>query len=507
MAVNTPRVESALMDDMSVYAAWTQAVSRHGQYPAIITPAGEWTYAEIDVWAAGVASRINDLQLASGDRVAIAGANSADYLVLILALTRLGIVIVPLDPTLTPSEFEALVEHSGSAWTFIDDESSKKIMPESIGIRYKRLEDFVAISDSDRQLGFQAEPVKRGPDDLWAIMYTSGSTSKPRGVLIPQKAFAVTGLAMSEALEYTSEDVVGSVLPAHHASVTLMSWAPAVMTGSAFALSGRFSRSGFWDFIADSGVTVMTTVPTIAEILLTAEPSEGDSRNSLRMLITHREMPEFASRFDVDVRALWGMTETSGLGCVQRSDDPPGTVGRPYPDEADVAIVDQDGNEVPDGSPGELMFRHPATMVGYLDEPPLQHGWIASGDLAVRNPDGSIAYVGRSKNMIKRGGENVSLEEIERIIIEHPSVAEVVTVAVPDPIFIEEACAVVVWKDEQPELSSLRRYCESKLATWKNPRYILTWESSLPKLANLKIDRAAIKAAIELQHADDRSRN
>jgi acyl-CoA synthetase (AMP-forming)/AMP-acid ligase II len=201
------------------------------------------------------------------------------------------------------------------------------------------------------------------------------------------------------------------------------------------------------------------------------------------------------------------MTETSGLGLTTRAGEPTagGSVGRPYPPSARVRLVDDDGQEVPPGQTGEIWFAHPAVMTGYQDEPPPAGGWITSGDLMRQLPDGSFAYVGRAKAVIKRGGENISAHEVERVLAGHPGVAEAVVVAVPDPVFIEEACAVVTWADPgDPDPAGLRAFCAGRLAGYQVPRYVATWPGALPKLSNHKIDRRSVRAGLDLAAADDR---
>jgi acyl-CoA synthetase (AMP-forming)/AMP-acid ligase II len=495
-----PAVSHGAVD---VATAWARAAARHGERPALVTQELTVSYRELDAWSVHVARAMREHGVGTGSRVALVVANSAHAVAVVVALSRLGAVLVPLDPTLTATELDDLVDRSGAGWV-VSDGTAGAALPAGSG-RWKglALDDLVPTPPADVPLPV-LEPTSLGPDDLWAIMFTSGSTSRPRGVMIPQRSFDETGRAMADALGYRGDDTVGSVLPFHHASVTLMSWAPAVAVGAAFALSGKFSRSGFWDFVRTSGTTVMTTVPTIAEILLTADPGPSDRDHPLRCVVTHRGVPAFSARFGVEVRALWAMTETGGLGCVQRPGDPAGSVGPPYPPDAEVRLVRADGTDAQGDEVGELWFRHPATMSGYLGEAPPPDGWIASGDLATRDAGGVVSYVGRQKNMIKRGGENVSLEELERTIFEHPDVAEVAVVAVPDPIFVEEACAVVVWRDGLPHVEALRRYCDERLASWKSPRYIVSRTRPLPKLTNLKLDRRALVAETDLDEADDR---
>jgi crotonobetaine/carnitine-CoA ligase len=324
-------------------------------------------------------------------------------------------------------------------------------------------------------------------------------------VVIPQRAFGVTGQALADAHGYGPDDTVLSVQPLHHASATLMSWAPAVAAGASLALVERFSVSGFWALVRQAGATAAIVVPTVAELLLTAPPAPGDRDHPLRLLVTHYDVPAFAARFGTEVRTLWGMTETSGLGLTTRAGEPTagGVVGRPYPPTARVRLVDPGGRDVAPGETGEVLFAHPAVMTGYQGEPPPPFGWIASGDLMRQRPDGSFAYVGRAKAVIKRGGENISAHEVERVIAGHAGVREVVVVAVPDPVFVEEACAVVAWAGP-PDPAGLRAFCAGRLASFQVPRYVAAWPGALPKLSNHKIDRQAVRAGLDLPAADDR---
>jgi acyl-CoA synthetase (AMP-forming)/AMP-acid ligase II len=216
-------------------------------------------------------------------------------------------------------------------------------------------------------------------------------------------------------------------------------------------------------------------------------------------------VPAFSHRFGTEVRTLWGMTETSGLGLTTRAGEPTagGAVGRPYPPSAQVRLVDAGGEDVPPGQTGEIWFAHPAVMTGYQGEPSPAGGWITSGDLMRQLPDGSFAYVGRAKAVIKRGGENISAHEVERVIAGYPGVTEAVVVAVPDPVFVEEACAVVAWAGPA-DPAGLRAFCAARLAAFQVPRYVAAWPGALPKLSNHKLDRRRVRAGLDLAAADDR---
>ncbi|MCT2583535.1 class I adenylate-forming enzyme family protein [Actinophytocola gossypii] len=463
---------------MTAGRVWADAVARHGPRVFLRDDDRDWTYAEFDALARAVAGTLLARGAGPGVPVAVVLGSTPAHLAVLVALSRLGAVAVPLDPTRPERELRDLVRRAGA--TLVVDEPVEGGPP------------------------VPAEPADVGEDDPWAVLYTSGSTSRPRGVVVPQRAFDVTGRALVDAHAYTADDTVLCVLPLHHASATLMSWAPSVAAGAALTLVDRFSVSRFWDLVRARHATVTIVVPTIAELLLTPPPAPGDRDHPLRLLVTHYDVPAFRDRFGVEVRTLWGMTETSGLGLTTRPGESTsdGAVGRPYPPDARVRVVGQDGDDVPPGEVGELWFAHPAAMTGYHGEPPPVDGWIVSGDL-VREIPGGYAYVGRAKAVIKRGGENISAHELERAVAGCPAVREVVVVPVPDPVFVEEACAVVVWAGAA-DPAGLRAYLADRLAVWQVPRYVATWPGPLPKLANHKVDRRRVAAGVDPAAADDR---
>lgn len=462
--------------------AWADAVARHRAGVFLRAADRDWTYAEFDDWARVVAARARADGVRAGDRVALVLGATPGHLATLAALSRLGAVAVPLDPGRPDAERAELLRRSGARIVLT-------------GCAPPRPGDERA----------PAAPARAGPGDPWAVLYTSGSTSRPRGVVVPQRAFAVTGAALADAHGYTADDTVLCALPLHHASATLMGWAPATAVGAAFALTGPFSVSRFWDVVRARHATVTIVVPTVAELLLAAPPGQRDRDHPLRLLVTHYAMPAFRERFGTEVRTLWGMTETSGLGLTTRPGESTedGAVGGPYPPDARVRVVAPDGTDVVPGAVGELWFAHPAVMTGYDGEPAPPGGWIASGDLVRELPGGRYAYVGRAKAVIKRGGENISAHEVERVASGYPAVREVVVVAVPDPVFVEEACAVVVWTGA-PDPAGLRAHCAGRLAAWQVPRYVATRGTALPKLASLKVDRRAVRAGLDLAAADDR---
>src|SRR5690606_17987512 len=236
------------------------AVRRHGPSRAVWTEDVVVTYAQLDAWSVHVAHRLHAAGVGERSPVVTALENSARHVAVMIALSRLGAVLVPVDPTQTDGELAELVARCRASHVVAPQDRCAAI--HGAGVE-------AALLDAD-EIGARAEAaaplpeipeVELAGDDPWAIFYTSGSTSRPRGAVIPQRTFAITGRALADAAGFTAGDVVLSVLPMHHLSVSVMSFAPAVVNGLPFALARRFSRSRFFDVVRASGATVTTTVP------------------------------------------------------------------------------------------------------------------------------------------------------------------------------------------------------------------------------------------------------
>jgi carnitine-CoA ligase len=227
--------------------------------------------------------------------------------------------------------------------------------------------------------------------------------------------------------------------------------------------------------------------------------------STLRYVVTHADIPAFRDRFGVELGTIWGMSET--LICVgsdpgYRGELGPGYVGHPFAG-GEVGIFDENFERVGPYQYGELCLRHPMAMLGYLKDPEataatLRDGWVRSGDRGYMDHSGRAFFAGRYKAMIKRSGENVSAEEVEAALLEHPDVSECVVVAVPDRLRTEEVGAVVVRRaGTEGDPAQMREACSARLVRWKLPRYILVRDEPLPRLGNGKIDRTSTAALID----------
>jgi acyl-CoA synthetase (AMP-forming)/AMP-acid ligase II len=351
-------------------------------------------------------------------------------------------------------------------------------------------------------------------DSDWAILYTSGSSGRPKGVVLPAGAFTNGGMGYADRFGAAREDNYLLATPMAHAVGGLTAQCMAIYAGCRLSIVDRFSPTRFWGQVLDYETTFTILFPAHLNLLLeTAAGAPAAGTTPLRLVITHAWIEAFRERFGSELALCWGMTET-GAGSTgtlpgYRGERGDGYVG-PGMDRVELAILDAAGARVPTGEPGEICVRTGKMMRGYLDDPEataasLIDGWVHSGDIGTLDAEGHLTYGGRIKNMIKRSGENISPEEIEATLAAHDAVAECLVIGVPDPIRTEEVAAIVVVRagasTDGPELAG---FAGERLARWKLPRYVLVREQPLPRLGGGKIDRRRAIAELELAAAWDR---
>jgi len=499
--------------------AWRRRVESDG--PRTFLKAGDqaWTFAEADREIRRLAAGLAREGVTKGTRVAVGMENSVPTLFAHFALRELGAVMVALTPGLGRAELEFQVVHSEATVLLADDAMAAVLGPDLA--RLGSLEKtFVDSADAGayaaRPLAglFDVEPIELDAlptvDDLdpSLILYTSGSTSKPKGVVIPAGSFASVGCGWAASFGVVAEDTFLLPFTLAHGVGALVVQGIAVASGCAIALEPKFSPSVFWQRVEATGSTVTLLFPAQLQILLiTAEDAPAES--GLRLVLSHVYDTTFRDRFDVDVATVWGSTEIGahGAGGLRSRDSghPEGYVGTPLGDE-EIRIVAADGHDRPPGEVGEVIVRHRLAMIEYLNDPEAtfatrdEDGWIHTGDRGFLDHEGALHYAGRIKNMIKRSGENVAPEELEVLLTEHPSISEAVVFGVPDPIRTEEI-GLVASSTIPP--SEVRAFVQSHMAPWKAPRYVLLVPDHLPKLPSGKIDRQAVERSFSIDAAWD----
>jgi crotonobetaine/carnitine-CoA ligase len=495
----------------------------------------EWTYAEFDVRVRRLASGLRDLDVGPGTRVLIGMSTRPETVATQLALAELGAVRVLLVPGLPLGELMYPIVHSEATVMVTDGPTASLLLEHRAELR--SIEHLVVLSDGDgdgpvatgtgpRVHRFedlaQASPIEDEPFDddphaLSYVVYTSGSTGRPKGVMLKAGSLYHNGLGYADLYRFGAADTYFQPLTFGHSLASVAGLGIPMVTGGAVALAPRFRPSTFWDEVRASGSTISVLFPAHLHLLLeTDDGSVPQGGTGMRQIVTHADIPPFRERFGIELGTVWGMSETLicvGSGPGYRGELGLGYVGHPFPG-GEVGIFDETTfRRLGPYEYGELCLRHPMAMIGYLNDPEataatLRDGWVRSGDRGYVDHCGRAYFAGRYKAMIKRSGENISAEEVENALEEHPEVAECVVVAVPDRLRTEEVGAVIVrYNGAEIDPGNLRSHAGERLIRWKLPRYIVVRDEPLPRLENGKIDRRAAAAMIDPQAAWDADRS
>ena len=470
-----------------------------------------------------------EVGIKKGDKVAIAMRNYPEYLIILMAVASIGGIVVFVNAWWTTEEMEYGFDDSTAKVCFADKERLATIKPfakkKSIKLYSVRCLDYPEIEKYDEILkNFeQVDLVDMDlkPDDDFAIMYTSGSTGHPKGVVLTHRgaltatfswlmAERVGGLlADPEKLARRRASSVLLLSPMFHVNGSHPNFFYSIARGSKIVLMYKWDPTKAIDIISDEIITRITAVPTVVADLVQEAREQNVSLDTLEFLgAGGAKRP--AAQVDVEKKALpladiasgYGMTETNALGLGISGDEygeKPELAGRLYPPLQEIKIVDDNDVPLPNGQLGEICLKSPANMRCYFNkkketEAVLKDGWMHTGDLGILNDQGLVTIVDRKKNIIIRGGENISCLEVEGALQKFPGVIESVVFSVPEKRFGEEVGACINMaggaKDKDEEISSFLR---DKLAHFKIPVHYWWVNRSLPRGATDKFDRIKIK--------------
>ncbi|MFZ0972893.1 MAG: AMP-binding protein, partial [Solirubrobacteraceae bacterium] len=344
----------------------------------------------------------------------------------------------------------------------------------------------------------------RGADDLATLMYTSGTTGKPKGAMLTHANVLANAAMGAELLPLVAGERVGMLLPLFHVNAQIVTCVIPMMVGCEVAMWERFSASTFWQTVAELKPVAVSAVPTILAVVLhTANAPTGPT--SLRYIICgaaplSRELLEaFESRFDIRILEGYGLTEST---CVSSLNPyygmrKPGSIGLPVRGQQ-MKIVTPDGDAVDDGELGEIVVKGSNVMAGYLHNPDataatVRDGWLHTGDVGYVDPDGYFFIVDRAKDMIIRGGENIYPREIEEVLYTHADVFECAVIGVPDEVRGEEVVAVLAPKPgAELDEGQLKAWAAERLAAFKVPRRFEI-RAELPKTPTGKISKPPLR--------------
>jgi fatty-acyl-CoA synthase len=500
---------SAAMLDETIAANLDRAVAQFGDRDALISCAQgqRYTYAELGSAVDELARALMAAGLTTGDRIGIWSPNCVEWTLVQYATAKLGTILVNINPAYRTSELEFALRQSGCRMLVAAPAfktSDYRAMIEEVGPSLPELERVVFLDSPDwgellggagevSEEALRARSETLAPDDPINIQYTSGTTGFPKGATLTHRNILNNGYFVGEGCRYTEEDRVCIPVPFYHCFGMVMGNLGATTHGAAMVIPApAFDPEATLKACAQERCTSLYGVPTMFIAQLDHPRFADYDLSSLRTgIMAGSPCPVEVMKRVMDLMHMsevgicYGMTETSPVSTQTASDDPVGkrvgSVGRVHP-HVEVKVVDpEDGATVARGAPGELCTRGYSVMAGYWKDPERTaeaidaDGWMHTGDLATMDDDGYVNIVGRSKDMVIRGGENVYPREVEEFLYSHPSVADVQVIGVPDQRYGEELMAWIILREGASlDVDAVREFCQGRIAHYKIPRYIKT---------------------------------
>jgi fatty-acyl-CoA synthase len=482
----------------------------------VYVPTGErLTYGELDARAVRLARIWREvLGVGKGERFAILADNRPEFLDAYFAAPKAGVILVPLGTRLTPKELAGILEDAQPAGLLYDaaHAGTVKFLQDLVS-----LDHWVALDEPVRpdhrtlkelSAAVPDTPWTRercDPEDLWCLLYTSGTTGRPKGVMLPHRMIVWNGYNTVIGWQLRADDVSPIFTPLYHAGGLGAFLIPIFTIGGTIVLHRGFDASEVWRTIEAEGCTVVLGVPTIFKLLMEDPGFQTTDLSRLRWLISGgAPLPtwiiEAYQRRGVAFKQGYGLTEV-GVNCfamtVEESIARPGSIGKPLM-FTETRLIDEDGTEVPVGEVGELLLRGPHVSRGYWGNPEATaaaldaDGWFHTGDLARRDADDFHTIAGRKKDMIISGGVNVYPAEIESELLLHPQVRDAAVVGIPHPTWGEVGIAFVVPGGDPPSPDDLAAFLGTKLAKYKIPREFVFVEA-LPRTPYGKVVKGELR--------------
>jgi crotonobetaine/carnitine-CoA ligase len=468
------------------------------------------TYAEFAEQVNRAANALMRLGVGAGDKLLLVLGNCPDFLYLWFGAARIGAVSVPVNPLSSEAELDYLAAHSQAVLVAVHAHEVAR------GERLN-LQHVLSCGDADNRGSLSrlmaaaaSDPPAHAEssDDDVAILYTSGTTSRPKGCLITHANYIHAGEAVAQHAGIGHEDRNLVVLPYFHGNAQYYSTMSALVTGATLVVTDRFSASRFWDIAAEHRATILSLFAAPMRMLL-AQPEQPLPEHRPRLCfyaqnVTPPQLDEWDRRFGVPLLQIYGMTEQLGWPMANPLHGPRDnmTIGRPTL-AFRCRVVDDSGSDVSAGEAGQLLVQGlpgVSLMRGYYRNSEatadaIRGGWLWTGDNVRERPDGLFEFVDRAKDMIKRAGENVAASEVEAVLKEHPAVFDAAVIGVPDAIRDEAIKAFVVLHAERTATAEeLIGWCAARLARFRVPEFV-EFRTELPRTSVGKIQKHLLRAA------------
>ena len=488
--------------DTLVTALRRAAAAWPGREAWTFDPGGErFTFAEVERWSAAYAGALRDRGVRRGDRIAVMLGNQPAFPLTWLALARLGAVMVPVNTRYQTEDAAHVLRSSGAAGIVAGAGFEPLLgrlpadIPALAGLH--RVAELAAAPPGP-DTAAEADP---GPDDTSSIQFTSGTTGRPKGCVLPHRYWTQLAGGLVAEFPYLSDRDVMLTAQSFHYIDPQWNVAAGLVSGARLVILDGFHPSSFWARVREHHVTYFYCLGAMPTLLLRMPPGPLDREHQVRVVqcsaippALHRDLEQ---RWGVGWYETFGMTETGADLRVTDLDHDElvgsGCMGGPV-SYRQVRVVDAGDRPLPAGQAGEIVLRGPGMMDGYLDDPQataavLRDGWLHTGDLGRLDERGRAYHVGRLKDMIRRGGENIAAREVEEVLLTHPQVRLAAVTAVPDDIRGEEVKAYYTGDGVTP--AELAGYCRARLAAFKVPRF---WqqEADLPRTDSQRVAKGRL---------------
>ncbi|AXV18091.1 long-chain fatty acid--CoA ligase (plasmid) [Neorhizobium sp. SOG26] len=533
-----PEGEGAPLHDLTVGEALRRRAQKDPQASALVfeDPASgrqlRWTYRELDQQADRVAQALLCWGVRAGDHVAVMAVNSPEWVLLEYGLARIGAVLVTINTALRRDEIGYILAISKASVLFFNAEQrgydvSSALSSLRPGLPHLeklcvigdvaaagaiRWDEFMSLANQSNPEALARAEAAVSPSDVAQIQFTSGTTGSPKGAMLRHLSIVNNANLMSERAGFHTDDRLLSAMPLFHTAGCVCNVLGMLMSGGCLVLMPGFDARHMVDLGARERITVINAVPTMYLRMFEELDRLGDRApdlSSLRIAFTGgtsippEMMRRLHDRFGAEPMIIMGMTEASPIITQTSADDDfeqkISTAGIPLPHTELRIAHPETGATLKCGEIGELKIRGYQITAGYFDMPDATEkaidgeGWLSSGDLAVLEADGHLRIVGRIKDMLIRGGENIYPVEIETFLQSHPDVADAYVVGVPDRDLGEEIFAFVKLRPGVTLLpEALRQHCKDNMSRQKVPRYIHFVET-LPMTANGKVQKFALR--------------
>lgn len=493
-----------------------EIIERRFAHPLVIDDVADraYSYGEIHALACALADQIRAHGVGPGDRLALLLPNSAEFVAMYLACLYLGTIVVPISPTLSKPDIAFILENAGLSGVAIASSLTESFPPPA-GLRTWQVSIPAAVDCGGRDRLSAAAWPARSNDDLFSITFTSGTTERPKGVPHRVGSLMSAASAFNAAVGFDHSMRMVHVLPmAYMAGFLNTLLGPFVAEGTVI-LARPFDNVAllkFWEPLIRRGANAIWMTPTIAAALLRFDRGSAGTaftrHNALTICCGTAPLPkpvqdEFEARYAARLLQSYGLSELLFIS-TQQASDPAGksSVGHPLPG-VEIEVRDEAGQPVASGD-GELFVKTPFLMEGYLDfstgSPASlsRNHWFPTGDVGHIDADGECIITGRKKDLIIRGGTNVSPRAVEEVLLKHPAVAEVAVVGVPDPIYGERIVAALVMADGhalETERRAILAHCQNHLSGVAQPSELIAFDA-FPASITGKVQKHAIRSYV-----------